>query len=141
MGGIAWNLPDWRDDDAGLYPLRSCPVPFGVIHAYFWDGPYALGREICVGKIAFSFVHRQKGLHFARLPLPGGKRKFAVEINGNKILNEFDPYQEAGTKNKVVVKDFNGIEPDSDGNIIIKFEKGSVDEAEVDGIEIMDAGS
>lgn len=51
-------------------------------------------------------------------------------------MSRFNSYE-----NKAVVKDFNGIEPDSDGNIIIKFEKGSVDEAEVDGIEIMDAGS
>lgn len=81
-------------------------------------------------------------LHFCETSFDGpGKRKFAVEINGNKVLDEFDPYQEAEAKNKAVVKDFNGIMPDSDGNIIIKFEKGSIDQPEVDGIEIINAGS
>jgi beta-mannosidase len=81
-------------------------------------------------------------LHFCETTFDApGQRKFAVEINGNEILNEFDPYQEAGAKNKAVVKDCIGIQPNSDGNIVLKFKQGSADEAEVDGIEILNAVS
>jgi hypothetical protein len=81
-------------------------------------------------------------LHFAETTYDApGKRKFNVEINGNRVLSEFDVTQEAGRKDKAVVKEFPDIAPDSDGNIIIKFLNGSADQPEINGIEIFESKS
>lgn len=79
-------------------------------------------------------------LHFSENSYnEAGKRKFSVEINGKKILSEFDIFQEAGARNKAVVKQFTGFVPDEDGNIVVAFRNGSVDKAAVDAIEIIDS--
>ena len=75
-------------------------------------------------------------LHFAELKLGPGERKFNVDINGRRVLSDFDIAAEAG-KNKAVVKDFPSISPDADGNIVIAFTRGSADEPKVCGIQIL----
>jgi hypothetical protein len=81
-------------------------------------------------------------LHFAETSFDApGKRKFNVEINGNRVLSDFDVTQEAGAKDKAVVKEFPDIAPDSNGNIVIKFLNGSVDQPEINGIEIFESKS
>jgi len=49
--------------------------------------------------------------------------------------------QEAGAKDKAVVKEFPDIAPDSNGNIVIKFLNGSADQPEINGIEIFESKS
>ena len=76
-------------------------------------------------------------LHFAELRFGPGQRKFNVDINGKRVLTEFDIAAEAG-KDKAVVKDFDGIEPDADGDIVITFGRGSADQAKICGIQVLD---
>jgi hypothetical protein len=81
-------------------------------------------------------------LHFAEFKLSSARqRKFNVDINGTPVLSNFDIYAEAGAKDKAVVKDFPHVVPGADGNIYLRFHKGSADDAKIDGIEIIPAGS
>lgn len=82
-------------------------------------------------------------LHFAELyDQAAGKRLQDVFINGQQVLTKFDIYEEAGAKNKAVVKEFPGVQP-KNGAIDIQFTvaAGSVDaNAAVNGIEILADG-
>ena len=59
-----------------------------------------------------------------------------MDINGRRVLTDYDIAAEAG-KDKAVVKDFPAISPDADGNIVIAFMRGSADEPKVCGIQIL----
>ena len=74
-------------------------------------------------------------LHFAETKLGPGERRFNVEINGRRVLTDFDIAAEAG-KDKSLVKDFPSVQPDPQGNIVIKFVRGSAEEPKVCGIQI-----
>jgi len=79
-------------------------------------------------------------LHFAETRFDAaGKRRFNVDINGKRILTEFDIYVEAGGKNKAVARDFSGIPPDAQGNIVLAFTSGSADLPKICGIEVLPA--
>ncbi len=75
-------------------------------------------------------------LHFAELQFGPGQRKFNVDINGKRVLTDFDIAAEAG-KDKALVKEFDGLEPDGDGNIVIAFSRGSADQPKICGIQII----
>jgi hypothetical protein len=75
-------------------------------------------------------------LHFAETRLGPGQRKFNVEINGRRVLEDFDIAAEAG-KDKALFKDFPSVKPDAGGNITIKFARGSADEPKVCGIQVL----
>ena len=75
-------------------------------------------------------------LHFAEVKFGPGERKFNVEINGQRVLSDFDIAAEAG-KNKALVKEFPSIKPDQRGNIFVNFLKGPADEPKVCGIEVL----
>jgi hypothetical protein len=75
-------------------------------------------------------------LHFAETKFGPGERRFNVEINGRRVLTDFDIAAEAG-KDKALVKDFPSIEPGPQGNIAIKFVRGSAEEPKVCGIQIL----
>jgi len=66
-------------------------------------------------------------------------RLFNVDINGQPALKEFDIFAAAGGKAKAAMKEFTGITPDKDGNIILNFRPGKAGEARVSGIEIVPA--
>ncbi|MBC8127538.1 MAG: glycoside hydrolase family 2 [Gloeobacteraceae cyanobacterium ES-bin-144] len=77
-------------------------------------------------------------LHFAETQFDKiGTRKFNVDINGTRMLSDFDIFAEAGAKNKALVKELPGIVPDKDGNIRIQFLKGSADKSKINAIEIL----
>jgi Exo-beta-D-glucosaminidase Ig-fold domain/Malectin domain/Glycosyl hydrolases family 2/Glycosyl hydrolases family 2, sugar binding domain len=75
-------------------------------------------------------------LHFAETKYDAGQRKFNVDINGRRVLPDFDIAGEGG-KNKAVVKDFASINPDADGHIVIALSRGSADEPKICGIQIL----
>ena len=77
-------------------------------------------------------------LHFAETTFNAvGARKFNVAINEKQVLSDFDVLQESGGKDKALVKQFSGIAPDSNGNILIKFQSGLADKPEINAIEIL----
>lgn len=75
-------------------------------------------------------------LHFAEVKLEPGQRKFNVDINGNRVLTDFDIAEEAG-KNKALVKDFPGISADADGHIVIAFNAGAANQPKICGIQVI----
>jgi hypothetical protein len=75
-------------------------------------------------------------LHFAEVRFGPGERKFNVDLNGRRVLADFDIAAVAG-KDRALVKDFEGINPDSNGNIVITFSRGSADEPKICGIQIL----
>ncbi len=81
-------------------------------------------------------------LHFVDFKFSSaGQRKFNVDINGTSVLSDFDIIAEGGAKDKAVVKDFPHIMPGPDSSIRIHFSKGSADDAEVAGLEVMPSGT
>ncbi|HEY3864065.1 MAG TPA: GH92 family glycosyl hydrolase [Verrucomicrobiae bacterium] len=81
-------------------------------------------------------------LHFAEIFDDGaGMRLENIEINGQPVLKDFDIFSAAGSLNKAVVKDFDGIAPDANGNIVVRVmaAPGSPDQnAKICGIEILE---
>jgi len=76
-------------------------------------------------------------LHFAETTYhAAGKRRFNVDINGKRVLTEFDVFAEAGGVDKAVVRDFPGTRPGPDGLITLAFTRGSVDEPKISGIQV-----
>jgi hypothetical protein len=75
-------------------------------------------------------------LHFVETEFGPGGRKFNVDINGQRVLNDFDIAAEAG-KDKAVVKDFPSIKADAQGNIVINFIRGSADEPKICAIQVL----
>jgi hypothetical protein len=66
-----------------------------------------------------------------------GERKFNVAINGKPVLTDFDIARAAGAGDKAVVREFDGILPNEDGNVVIRLSRGSAGEPVISGIEIL----
>jgi hypothetical protein len=81
-------------------------------------------------------------LHFAEVFDKGaGRRVENVAINGRPVLKDFDIFTAASGMDKAVVRDFAGILPDADGNIVVRITAapGSPDQnAKINGIEILE---
>ena len=76
-------------------------------------------------------------LHFCEVyHASAGKRYFNVELNGKRILENYDIIADAGGKYKPVVKDFE-TSADKSGFLTINFLKGAVDFPKVSAIEII----
>ena len=77
-------------------------------------------------------------LHFADLGQgPAGARAFNVEINGERVLTDFDVFAEAGGRAKALVKEFPGIVPDAKGNITVSVKRGATGFPFINGIQIL----
>jgi hypothetical protein len=103
--------------------------------------PIAVYQSERWGRCTYT-IHAKQGppctvrLHFAEVKAEPGERKFNVDINGHRVLADYDIAAEAG-KDKAVVKDFQGISPDVGGNIVIAFTRGSAGEPKICGIQII----
>lgn len=95
--------------------------------------------------ISFSFaVPRGKSynvrLHFAEIFVDEPNQRIQnVQINGTQVLSNFDIFKAVGA-NKALVKEFTGIGPDAQGNIVIRLMStpNSPDRnAKISGIEIL----
>ncbi len=79
-------------------------------------------------------------LHFAEIFGAGpGRRVENIDINGQRVLSNLDIAAAVGL-NKALVKDFAGIAPNAEGNIVIRVmaAPGSADQnAKISGLEIM----
>ncbi len=80
-------------------------------------------------------------LHFAELTFTGsGERVFNVSINGASVLSNFDVYATAGGQDKAVVEQFTA-KADALGQITISFTRGTADNPEIAGIEVLGSGT
>lgn len=79
-------------------------------------------------------------LHFAEIfSAKPGERRENIDINGERVLSNFDIVTIAG-ENRALVKEFPNIAPDAKGNIVIRISAvpGSPDQnAKISGIEIL----
>lgn len=75
-------------------------------------------------------------LHFVETKLQAGERKFNVDINGRRVLSDFDIAAEGG-RDKAVVRDFPEVSADANGHIVIAFTRGSADEPHICGIQVL----
>ncbi len=106
-------------------------APAFVYQSERW-GPCTYTLPAAPGK---SYLVR---LHFAETTFTAaGQRKFNVDINGKRVLTDFDVFAEAGGKNKALVKDFPGIHADAQGHIFIALTIGSADQPKISGIEVL----
>jgi hypothetical protein len=51
--------------------------------------------------------------------LPAGKRIFHVDIDGKRVLSDFDIAKEAGGAGRTIIKEFHGIP--TQGNIVVRL--------------------
>jgi predicted alpha-1,2-mannosidase len=84
-------------------------------------------------------------LHFAEVfDDSAGRRLLDVHLNGQPVLTNLDIFAAAGGMNKALVKDFDDVTPDAQGNIVIRISSppNSPDRnAKISGIEILPAGT
>jgi predicted alpha-1,2-mannosidase len=85
----------------------------------------------------------QVRLHFAEIfDSEPGSRVEDISLNGKVVLKDFDILKAAGAMNKAVVKEFNDVAPNSQGNIVVRIAAApqSPDKnAKICGIEIVKA--
>jgi hypothetical protein len=75
-------------------------------------------------------------LHFAEVYFSqAGQRKFNVNINGTRVLTNFDILASAGARNKAILRSFDAT-ANANGEIVIEFTVGSVDQPKIDAIVI-----
>jgi hypothetical protein len=81
----------------------------------------------------------QVRLHFVeRFFTAAGGRKFHVDLNGSRVLTDFDIFAAAGARNKAIVREFTAT-ANAAGRVVITFTT-VLDRALVNGIEILGAG-
>ena len=135
---------DFQADDfyVGGQPYSShVPVETGALPL-----PAALFQTGRAGNVQYLFYNRlhktdlwyDVRLYFAESTFHEvGHRRFDVSINGRKVLQDFDIFQEAGGTNKAVMKEFPAINSNRNGTFEIKLEAGSADAPEICGIELI----
>jgi len=98
-GGWFKRGPDHVDIDgtsspwlyrSGYRGVRRCEVPLF---------PPADGRALYTVRLGFAELENEKP----------GERVFGIKLNNKTVLQDFDPFQEAGGPRKAVVKEFTGI--------------------------------
>jgi predicted alpha-1,2-mannosidase len=113
--------------------------------------PEAVYQSECYGSdFAYTFPAPKDGhylvrLHFAEIFDNGaGNRIENIQINGQTVLTNLDIFAAAGGLNKALVREFQDITPDAQGNIVIRIAaaSGSPDQnAKISGIEILKQGT
>ena len=77
-------------------------------------------------------------LHFSDTEkTAAGQRKFNIDINGTRMVSDFDIIAAAGAPNKAVVQLFPGISPNSSNNIVLHLGLGSVDYPRISGLQVL----
>ncbi len=140
-GGPSTDSFQADDFYSGGQPFSSgVPVSTGTLSVP--QTVFQTGRS---GDVQYLFYNRPQKipvwyhvrLYFAENTFhEAGKRRFNVEINGHKVLEDFDIFREAAGPKKAVVKDFPLISSNKDGTFEIKLETGSAGEPEICGVEL-----
>lgn len=137
-GAVSGFVADVDFAGGGLYS-SSAPVNVaGVANA----APAAVYQDERQGEFVYTVPGFVKGsshtvlLHFAELYFTQpGARKFNVSVNGAPVLTDFDIVQAAGAANKAVVQQVPAT-ADANGQIVIRFSRGSVDQPAVNALVI-----
>jgi beta-mannosidase len=112
-------------------------------------GPAAIYQSARLGEVRYTFPIATPNLsgayavrlHFAEIAYrTPDRRKFNVDINGRRVLTDFDIFQAAGARDKAVVEETDGIAPNEDGNVVVRLSRGSVGTPLISAIEILPIG-
>jgi hypothetical protein len=107
------------------------PAPQAVYQSERWGA-----CTYTITGLAASASHTVR-LHLAEIYWSGAnQRKFHVNINGTRVLTDFDVFATAGAKNKAIVRQFTATSNGS-GQITIQFLVGAVDQPKISGIEVI----
>jgi hypothetical protein len=111
------------------------PAPMAVYQSYryVWGSNNVFSYTFT--NLVANTQHKVR-LHFADFyNTAAGQRKFHVDLNGTRVLTNFDIIATAGAANKATVQEFT---PNSDGTgrITLVFTATNLDSACVNGIEI-----
>jgi N-acetylneuraminic acid mutarotase len=136
-GGNRWVTSPTPSITGAIAPADS------AIYQSEWTGGATGG--IPAGATAFTFaVPVTAGsyavrLHFAEnVQTAAGKRTFDVDLEGARVLSDFDIYAAAGGRNKAIVREFPVTV--TDGSLTIRFVR-EVENAKISGIEIVPTGT
>ena len=79
-------------------------------------------------------------LHFCETWFSGpARRRFAVESNGARVLDDFDIYAEAGGGFVPIIREHE-VSADAKGAITLRFLKGATDHPKINAIEVLQGG-
>ncbi|MBI5031942.1 MAG: DUF4038 domain-containing protein [Chloroflexi bacterium] len=139
-GGVAGNfVADKNFVGGNTYSTNAAivttgvtnPAPQVVYQSERWSGSTYTLPGLIPGA---SYTVR---LHFAEMYFTAAnRRKFNVAINGAQVLSEFDVFAAAGAANKAVIREF-AVVANSSGQIIVTISNGSLDNAKINGIEVV----
>jgi predicted alpha-1,2-mannosidase len=115
-------------------------VPNAAPAAVYQSERYGKDFAHCFSVPARRLYHVR--LHFAEIFDDGaGQRVENIQINERTVLPNLDVFSAAGGMNKALVRDFEHIAPDANGNIVVRVSAapGSPDQnAKINGIEILE---
>jgi hypothetical protein len=78
----------------------------------------------------------QVQLHFAEVFFKqAGKRKFHVNLNGTRVLTNFDIFASAGGRYKAIMRGFDAT-ADANGEIVVQFVRGAANLPKIDAIVV-----
>jgi hypothetical protein len=134
--------------DTRPFKLDLPPVRAAMDTSFPGTGPEAIYQKGGVGRAVYVFpMERPPGgfsykvrMHFAETEGKGmGERLFNVKIHEKQVMKELDVFQQAGGPNKALVREFAGILPDEDGNIVIRLERATPRKGEpfINAIEVL----
>ena len=127
--GLDWGAVDGEIIQRSTLEIKGTKAP--VIYQSETYSMSAYKFKVPAGKytVKLHFAETYDGIYGE------GERVFGVKINGDTVIEEMDPFKEAGEFAKAVVKEFKGIEPVND-TITIGFEYG-VENPQICGIEVI----
>ena len=139
--GNVWLADQSMDTDTKWGAVNGLTVDRGDLGITGTDAPkiYETERYSMEGyKFTVPNGKYTVRLHFAETYdgiTAEGERVFSVSINGQTVLNDFDPFKEAGGYEKPVVKTINDIDV-TNGQLDISFTT-NIQNPEINGIEII----
>ena len=139
--GNLWRLDPIPDPDADWGAVGGMTVDRGDLGMAGTDAPELYETErysMEAYKFAVLNGTYTVRLHFAETydGITGdGQRLFSVTINEEIVLEDFDPYKEAGGFQKPVVKAIKGVAV-TNGELVIAF-TADIQNPEINGIEIL----
>ena len=113
----------------------TAPAPMAVYQSYryVWGSNNTFSYTFT--NLVANAPHKVR-LHFADFyNTAAGQRKFHVDLNGSRVLTNFDIIATAGAANKATVQEFTS-NSDANGKMTLVFTATSFDSACVNGIEI-----
>jgi hypothetical protein len=143
-GGAAGNFvadTDFTLNSGGTFAVSNAidtsavtnPAPQTVYQSERWGN-----MTYTVTNLSPDQLYRVR-LHFAEIFFTSSnQREFSVDINGQQVLTNFDPFSAAGAADKAVIEEYL-TQSDSMGRITVQFLIGAANYPKLSGIEVLRA--